>query len=88
MLFNNHLRFVMPKLKKKNTQKVIESNIEKMFTEIIDEFLPRNYTKEVLLKLPEVSQDQVRMVKMRRGGNIKIINALKQVAEENKLLTT
>lgn len=88
MLFNKFLRFVMPKLKKKMKQKVIESNIEKMFLESIDDFLPRNYTKEVLLLLPEVTKDQVRMVKMRRAGNIKIIHALKQVAETNKELTT
>lgn len=88
MLINNFLRFVMPKLKKKPTQKNIESNIEKMFLESIDDFLPRNYTKEVLAILPNVNVDQIRMVKMRRAGNIKIINALKKVAEENRELTS
>ncbi len=88
MLINNFLRFVMPKLKKKPTQKNIESNIEKMFIESIDDFLPRNYTKEVLAILPNVNVDQIRMVKMRRAGNIKIINALKKVAEENRELTS
>jgi len=77
----------MPKLNKKKTPKDIESNIEKMFTDSIDPYLPRNYTREVLAILPEATKDQIRMVKMRRGGNIKIINALKRVAEENKALT-
>lgn len=88
MLLNKFLRFVMPKLNKKRRQKDIESNIKKMFTDYIDDFLPRNYTKEVLEILPEATADQIRMVKMRRTGNIKIIHALKKVAQENKELTS
>lgn len=88
MLLNKFLRFVMPKLKKKKGRKDIESNIHKMFTDYIDDYLPTNYTKEVRALLPDATPDQIRMVKMRRTGNIKIIHALKTVAEKNKQLTS
>lgn len=89
----------MPKVKKIKKQKNIDSNIEKIFTGFIDEFLPKKYTDEVMSILPkkfdeksqryipEFNANQIRVVKHRRGGNNKIINALKKVAEDNMNLT-
>ena len=77
----------MPKVKKNNTSRNIDSDIEQMFL-IIDEYLPASYTDEVMKKVPETTANSIRVVKSSRKGNLKIIKALYEVSlETQKLLT-
>lgn len=77
----------MPKVNKIKKQKNIDSNIEKIFKEFIDDYLPEKYTDQVLEILPGFNANQIRVVKYRRRGNNKIIEALKTVSINNMNLT-
>jgi len=71
---------------KTETQNNINSNILRIFDEEIIPFLPKHYVKKVQEILPGTKDGSVRTVKSRKSGDIKIINALRQVARENKSL--
>lgn len=74
----------MTNLKKKTSKPNIDVNIERSF-EIIDQYLPKKYTDLVLELLPGTPADTVRSVKCRRSGDVRIIAALRKVAEQTKL---
>lgn len=71
---------------KTNTQNNINSNIEKIFDEIINPFLPKIYVESVQKLVPTATKEQIWTTKHRKSGNTEIIKALKKVAEENKQL--
>ena len=71
---------------KTEIQNNINSNIEKIFDEIINPFLPKIYVERVLELVPSATKEQIWSTKHRKSGNTEIINALKKVAEENKKL--
>ncbi|MFC4688620.1 hypothetical protein ACFO4P_16890 [Epilithonimonas pallida] len=75
----------MTNVNKIKTTRNIDSDIEKMW-EVIDEYLPANYTQEVIRKIPLVKPSNVRMVKRNRKGKIAIIRAMYDVAVETKKL--
>lgn len=77
----------MSKVKKNNTTRNIDSNIEKMFL-VIDEYLPVSYTDEVMKKVPGETANNIRVVKSTRKGKLTIIKALYQVALETQQLLT
>lgn len=77
----------MSKVKKNNTTRNIDSNIEKMFL-VIDEYLPASYTDEVMKKVPGENANNIRVVKSTRKGKLTIIKALYEVAQETKELLT
>ena len=77
----------MVKDKKIDCTNNIHLNIEEAFL-IIDSFLPKQYTPEVLSKIPWSNQNQIRVVRSRKSGDLRIIRALKEVAEETKELLT
>ena len=70
------------------TSKDMELHIEKAY-KIIDEHLPFNYTNAVLEKLPKelgITSGIIRNVKKRATKKIEVINAMVEVALENKAL--
>ena len=75
-------------MQKKEPRK-IDLDIESKF-KIIDQYLPRTYTSQVqekyreLYKGEEVSAESIRQTKLNRTGNLKIIKALYEVAQESK----
>ena len=79
----------MTNIKQKVTLSNVKTHIEKAF-EIIDEFLPSPYVDKVLAILPEPKpkKSYVRNVRYRvtaaHDNRIDIINALVQVAKDNK----
>lgn len=76
----------MTKLIKNNTCKDMDLHIQKAYT-IIDNHLPFNYTGLVLAKLPPnsgVTKGIIRNVKNRLSPRIDVINAMVEVALENK----
>jgi hypothetical protein len=79
----------MTNIKQKVTLSNVKTHIEKAF-EIIDEFLPSPYVDKVLAILPEPKpkKSYVRNVRYRvtaaHDNRIDIINALLQVAKDNK----
>lgn len=75
----------MTNVNKIKTTRNIDSDIEKMW-EVIDEYLPANYTQEVISKIPSVTASSVRMVKLKRKGKIAVIRAMYDVAIETKEL--
>ncbi|KFF24453.1 hypothetical protein [Chryseobacterium vrystaatense] len=68
---------------KSNKPKKIDFNIAKSF-EVIDNYLPKRYVDKVLKIVPGVTAGAIRQVKSRKSGDVKIIAALQQVAEETK----
>ena len=52
----------MSKVKKNNTTRDIDSNIERMFL-VIDDYLPKSYTDEVMKKVPHETANNIRVVK-------------------------
>lgn len=75
----------MPKVRKKTKRRIIDSNISEAF-KVIDAYLPYRYASLVVQKIPNVTEDNIRKVRARKGGNPLIIAALKEVAIENKKL--
>ncbi|WP_315055167.1 hypothetical protein [Chryseobacterium indoltheticum] len=68
---------------KSNKVKKIDSNIAEAF-EIIDEYLPKRYVSKVLKIVPDTTDVIIRQVKSRKSGDLRVIAALQQVAEESK----
>lgn len=77
----------MVKDKKIQGENNISLNIEEAFV-LIDSYLPKHYTSEVIAKLPWTNENQVRVIRSRKSGDIRIIRALKEVAEETKNILT
>lgn len=77
----------MLKDKKTNPTNNIQINIEDAFA-LIDSYLPKKYTADVMALIPWANQNQIRVVKKRRSGDVRIIRALKEVAEETKKILT
>lgn len=79
------------KVKKNKRKRDIDSDIETMF-ETIDQYLPRNYTDKVILKLkedhPDLTAGAVKQTKYAKSGNISIIRAMFDVATETRELLT
>ena len=81
----------MTNIKEKTTDSNVKVHIEKAF-EIINEFLPSPYVDKVLAILPEPrpKKSYIRNVRHRvtpsHDNRIDIINALLEVAKENKAL--
>jgi hypothetical protein len=72
----------------KTTSKDMELHIEKAY-KIIDEYLPFNYANLVLSKFPKdagITSGMIRNVKKRATKRIDILNAMVEVALENKKL--
>ena len=70
------------------TSQDMDLHIEKAY-KIIDEHLPFNYTSLVIAKLPKelgVTSGMIRNTKKRATERIDIINAMVEVALENKAL--
>lgn len=66
----------------------MELHIEKAY-KIIDKHLPFNYTNAVLAKFPQdagITSGMIRNVKKRATKRIDILNAMVEVALENKTL--
>jgi hypothetical protein len=51
---------------------------------VIDLYLPKHYTNLVQMKIPEAKKSNIRAVKMHRKGNLMVVKALKEVADETK----
>lgn len=67
-----------------STQKKIDSNIAESF-EIIDNYLPkRGYVAKVLDIVPDTTAEIIRQVRSRKSGDVRIIAALLEVAEQTK----
>ncbi|AQY21473.1 hypothetical protein OKE80_00860 [Riemerella anatipestifer] len=64
-------------------KKNIDLNIESKF-KFIDDYLPRNYTGKVIKKLgrENLSASTVRGVRKRKSGDLEIIRALYDVAQD------
>ena len=79
------------KVKKNRRKRDIDSDIETMFL-TIDQYLPRNYTDSVIIKLkdvlPDLTAGAVKQTKYTRSGNILIIKAIYDVALETKNILT
>ncbi len=73
------------KVMKKKRQKKIDSNIEEAF-KIIDNYLPANYTNEVMEIVPFATAENIRTIKRRKSGDLRIIAALKKVAEKYEMI--
>lgn len=73
----------MTKLVKKTPAINIDSNIKKAF-KVIDDYLPKHYTDLVKEICPEANANTIRIVRKRKSGDIKIIAALKKVAQQTK----
>jgi hypothetical protein len=72
----------------KNKDKNMQMHIEKAY-QIIDNHLPFNYVEAVIKKLPEnteVSKGMIRNAKKKLSKRIDILNAMVEVALENKEL--
>jgi hypothetical protein len=72
----------------KNKDKNMQMHIEKAY-QIIDNHLPFNYVEAVIKKLPEnteVSKGMIRNTKKKLSKRIDILNAMVEVALENKEL--
>lgn len=74
-------------MQKKEPRK-IDLDIESKF-KTIDDYLPKTYTPLVQRKYKdlfneEVTAESIRQTKLNRTGNMKIIKALFEVAEESK----
>lgn len=80
----------MPKINNNKAVKAIVSNSSaidintKEAFVIIDEFLPKHYTKRVIELLPTHSSDYIRHVRCVKKGVPEVVAALKKVALENK----
>jgi hypothetical protein len=64
----------------------MQTHIEKAH-KLIDKYLPTNYVKEVLKKLPEnneISKSMIRNVRKKLSSRLDILNAMVEVALENK----
>ena len=71
-----------------NKQKDMQLHIEKART-IIAEYLPSEYVDKVLEKLPadsKVSKGTIRNVKNKLSNRLDVLNAMVEVALENKVL--
>ena len=75
----------MTKVNKKTKHSNIDSNIQKAF-KVIDDYLPKHYTREVKELVPEVSENHIRAIKCNRKGNARVIAALLKVATHHKNL--
>lgn len=76
----------MTNIRKNTTSKNVHSHIEKAYV-IINEWLPREYVADVLAKLPiqkKVSRYTLHNVRQRKVLKIEVINAMVEVALENK----
>lgn len=71
---------------KTEIQNNITSNNLKVFDEVIIPFLPKHYVKKVQKIIPGTPEENIRTTKHRKSGSPEIINALIQVAQENKQL--
>jgi hypothetical protein len=66
--------------------KDVQLHIEKAY-KIIDEFLPFNYVEEVLKKLPKgtsITKGIIRNVKKKKSSRLDVLNAMVEVALDNK----
>lgn len=66
--------------------KDVQSHIAKAY-KIIDEYLPFNYVEDVLKKLPKdssITKSIVRNVKKKHSVRIDVLNAMVEVALDNK----
>jgi hypothetical protein len=78
----------MTNITKKNKEENVQMHIEKAY-KIIDNYLPVNYVDAVLKKLPkdtDVSKGIIRNAKKKLSKRIDVINALVEVALDNKAL--
>jgi hypothetical protein len=78
----------MTKITKNNTSKNMQLHIDKAY-EIIDAHLPFHYTDAVQAKLPKdsgITSGMIRNVKKKLTKRIDILNAMVEVALENKNL--
>jgi hypothetical protein len=78
----------MTNISKKNKEENVQMHIQKAY-EIIDNYLPVNYVDAVLKKLPkdtDVSKGIIRNAKKKLSKRIDVINALVEVALDNKAL--
>jgi hypothetical protein len=78
----------MTNISKKNKEENVQTHIEKAYR-IIDNYLPVNYVDAVLKKLPkdtDVSKGIIRNAKKKLSKRIDVINALVEVALDNKAL--
>lgn len=76
----------MTNVTKNNKADNVQTHIEKAY-QIIDKHLPFNYVELVLEKLPEntkISKGMIRNVKNKSSKRIDILNAMVEVALENK----
>lgn len=76
----------MTKILKNTTSKSVHSHIEKAY-KTIDEWLPRNYVLEVHQKLPKgknISRGTMHNVRQKKSLRLDILNAMVEVALENK----
>lgn len=68
------------------TTKDVDMHISKAY-EIIEEFLPLNYSSAVMNKLPKdgsITSNMIRNVKKKLSSRLDILNAMVEVALENK----
>jgi hypothetical protein len=71
-----------------NKQKDMQLHIDKARL-IITEFLPTEYVEKVLAKLPKdsnISKGTIRNVKNNLSNRLDVLNAMVEVAKENKAL--
>ena len=71
-----------------NKQKDMQLHIDKARS-IITEFLPTEYVEKVLAKLPKdsnISKGTIRNVKNNLSNRLDVLNAMVEVAKENKAL--
>ncbi|MBW4362116.1 hypothetical protein [Flavobacterium taihuense] len=78
----------MTNVTKNNKANNVQLHIEKAY-EIIDNYLPVNYVEAVLAKLPKntnITKGMIRNAKKKLSKRIDVINAMVEVALENKAL--
>ena len=66
--------------------KDVQSHIDKAY-KIIDEYLPFNYVEDVLKKLPKgnsITKSIIRNVKKKNSSRLDVLNAMVEVALDNK----
>lgn len=63
----------------------IDANTKEAFV-IIDEYLPKHYTKKVMELVPTHTADYIRHVRCVKCGVTEVVMALKKVALDNKEL--
>lgn len=71
-----------------NKEHDMQLHIQKAY-EIIDQYLPTNYANEVIEKLPtgsRITKGMIRNVKNKLNARLDILNAMVEVALENKRL--